>query len=172
MGWYILVNIFKIFLTLLHLNFRNDREKGMEILVLRHQLNILERKQNRIVRPDHTDRLILGILADRFKQLSGLSTLKLADIIRIFQPETVLRWHRELARKKWSYPHKHKGGRPHIDKQLEDLILRLAKENPCWGYGKLEGELLKLGFKVSRTTHRVQKPHPKCNGMKKQKTFG
>jgi len=63
MGWYILANIFKIFLTLFHLGLRTDREKDLEIIILRHQLNILERKHNQIVRPDRADRTILGILA-------------------------------------------------------------------------------------------------------------
>ena len=152
MGWYILANIFKIFLTLFHLGFRSDREKDLEILVLRQQLNILHRKHDRIVKPDRVDRMILSVLADRLKLISGRSTSKLSDIIRIFQPETVLRWHRELVRMKWTYERKNKGGRPLIDQELESLILRLAKENPSWGYGKIEGELLKLGFKVSQTT--------------------
>ena len=100
MGWYILANIFKIFLTLFHLGLRTDREKDLEIIILRHQLNILERKHNQIVRSDRADRMILGIFADRLKRFSGLSNSKLSDIIRIFQPETVLRWHRELVRRK------------------------------------------------------------------------
>ena len=100
MGWYILANIFKIFLTLFHLGLRANREKDLEIIILRHQLNILERKHNQIVRSDRADRMILGILADRLKRFSGLSNSKLSDIIRIFQPETVLRWHRELVRRK------------------------------------------------------------------------
>jgi len=66
----------------------------------------------------------------------------------------VLRWHRELVRRKWTYAHKRRGGRPRLSPDIEDLIVRLAKENPRWGYGKLEGELLKLGFQVSRTTIR------------------
>ena len=152
MGWYILANIFKIFLTLFHLGFRSDREKDLEILVLRQQLNILHRKHDRIVKPDRVDRMILSVLADRLKLISGRSTSKRSDIIRIFQPETVLRWHRELVRLKWTYERKNKGGKPLIDQELESLILRLAKENPRWGYGKIEGELLKLGFKVSQTT--------------------
>ena len=152
MGWYILSNIFKIFLTLFRLGFRSDREKDLEILVLRQQLNILHRKHDRIVKPDRVDRMILSVLADRLKLISGRSTSKRSDIIRIFQPETVLRWHRELVRLKWTYERKNKGGRPLIDQELKSLILRLAKENPRWGYGKIEGELLKLGFKVSQTT--------------------
>jgi hypothetical protein len=162
MGWYILANIFKVFLTLFRLGFRSDQEKDLEILILRHQLHILERKRNQIVRADRVDRMLLSVLADRLKLISGRSTSKLSDIIRIFQPETVLRWQsfprtigdRELDRRKWTYLHKHKGGRSPIDQELEKLILRLAKENPRWGYGKIEGELLKLGFKVSRTTIR------------------
>lgn len=66
----------------------------------------------------------------------------------------MLRWHRKLVRLKWTYPRKSKGGRPPIGKDLENLILRLAHENQRWGYGKIEGELLKLGFKISQTTIR------------------
>jgi transposase InsO family protein len=58
------------------------------------------------------------------------------------------------VRRKWTYQRKHKGGRPRLNPEVENLIVRLAKENPRWGYGKLEGELLKLGYKVSRTTIR------------------
>jgi len=154
MRWYILADIFKVILTLFRLGFHSDQEKDLEILLLRHQLNILERKRNQIVRADRVDRMLLSVLADRLKLISGRSTSKLSDIIRIFQPETVLRWHRELVRRKWTSPHKHKGGRSPIDQELEKLILRLANENPRWGYGKIEREMLKLGFGVSRTTIR------------------
>ena len=152
MGWYILANTFKFFLALFHLSFCSDQEKDLEILILRYQLNILQRKHDHIIRPDRIDRMILSVLADRLKHLSERSASKLSDMIPIFQPETILRWHREIVRKKWAYRHKKKGGRPLIEQELESLILRLAKENPRWGYGKIEGELLKLGFKVSQTT--------------------
>src|SRR5690606_20314328 len=82
------------------------------------------------------------------------SASQLRDITRIFQPETVLRWHRELVRRKWTFKLKAKGGRPRISKELEALIVRLAQENSRWGYGKIEGELLKLGFTVSASTAR------------------
>ncbi len=65
-----------------------------------------------------------------------------------------MKWHRELVRRKWMQKHKHNGGRPRIDQELEDLIVRLAEENPRWGYGKIEGELIKLGVKLSQTTIR------------------
>jgi hypothetical protein len=80
------------------------------------------------------------------KQTTNRTARQLRGIIRIFQPETVLRWHRELVCRKWTFAHKHKGGRPQLSKEIERLIVRLAKENPRWGYGKIEGELLKLGF--------------------------
>jgi putative transposase len=64
------------------------------------------------------------------------------------------------VRRKWSYTHRNKGGRPKMDHELESLILRFARENPRWGYGKIEGELLKLGYEASRTAIRnVLKRH-------------
>ena len=74
------------------------------------------------------------------------------DILRLFQPETVFRWHRGFVKKKRTYKQTKKGGRPPIPEDLEALIIRLTKENPRWGYGKLEGELLKLGYVTSVTT--------------------
>ena len=73
MGWYILANIFKIVLTLFHLSFCSDQEKGLEILILRHQLNILQRKHDQIIRSDRIARMILSVLAVRLKHLSGRS---------------------------------------------------------------------------------------------------
>jgi hypothetical protein len=75
MGWYILANNFKVFLTLFHLSFRSDQEKDLEILILRHQINILERKHNQTVRADRVDRMLLSVLADRLKLISGLCWL-------------------------------------------------------------------------------------------------
>ena len=129
-----------------------DPEKDLEILILRQQMNILQRKHDQTVKPDRVDKMILSVLAARLKLIRGQSTTRLRRIIRIFQVETVLRWHRELVRRKWMYRHQNKGGRSHIDHDLESLILRLAKENRRWGDGKIEGEVIKLGFKVSRTT--------------------
>jgi putative transposase len=98
--------------------------------------------------------MTLAVLTTNLKQISHRSTFQLRDVIRIFQPETVLRWHKDLVRRKWIYSHKNKGGRPSISKGLENLIIRIANENPRWGYGKIQGELVKLGFKVSQSTVR------------------
>jgi hypothetical protein len=96
--------------------------------------------------------LTLGVLATKFKRTTHQTANQLQGVIRIFQPETVLRWHRELVRRKWTYPNKNKGGRPPISKEIESFILRLARENSRMGYGKIVGELLKLDFQVSLTT--------------------
>jgi putative transposase len=130
----------------------SDSEKDLEILILRHQLNILERKQKRTIQPNRAEKLILAVLTARLKEATNRPASQLRDVIRIFQPETVLRWHRELVRRKWTFKRKAKGGRPRISRELEALIVRLARENSRWGYGKIEGELLKLGFTVSVST--------------------
>lgn len=126
----------------------------MEILVLRQQLSILQRKQKHPIRPSRIEKLTLGFLTNKLKRTTHQTANQLRDVIRIFKPETVLRWHRELVRRKWTYPNKNKGGRPSISKETESLILRLARENSRFGYGKIVGELLKLGFQVSLTTVR------------------
>jgi putative transposase len=78
----------------------------------------------------------------------------------IFKPDTVLRWHRKLVRRKWTFRRKGNPGRPCISSKLEALIVRLAKENTRWGYDKIHGELLKLGHNLSATSVRsVLKRH-------------
>jgi len=79
---------------------------------------------------------------------------QLRHTLRLFSPRTVIRWHNELVKRKWTYNHQSKGGRPRLSQDLQNLIISLAKENPRWGYGEIEGELLKLGVKVSQTTIR------------------
>ena len=154
MGWFILKHIFSTILSIINITRLSNQEKDLEILILRQQLSILQRKHNSPIQPNRVEKITLAVLAARLKRITHRSANQLRDIIRIFQPETILRWHRELVRRKWTYPHKTKGGRPSISKELEELILRLAHENPRWGYGKIQGELVKLSFKVSQSTVR------------------
>jgi putative transposase len=154
MGWIILAQLFSTLISMVRLGRMSDNEKDLEILILRHQLDILERKQKRLVRPNRAEKLFLAVLIARLQQATKRPAGQLRDVIRIFQPETVLRWHRQLVRRKWTFKRKAKGGRPRICQELEVLIVRLARENGRWGYGKIEGELLKLGFTVSASTVR------------------
>lgn len=154
MIWFIIAHIFSTLIEFISIGRLSEREKDLEILILRHQLNILERKQKTPIKPSHAEKMTLAVLANKLKQITNRSTNQLRDTLRIFQPATVLKWHRELVRRKWTQEYKNKGGRPKISQEIEELIVRLAEENPRWGYGKIEGELLKLGTKVSQTTIR------------------
>ena len=154
MGWFILKHIFSTIFSIINIRRLSDQEKDLEILILRQQLSILQRKLNHPIRPSRVEKLTLGVLTTKFKRITHQTANQLRNVVRIFQPETVLRWHRELVRLKWTYPNTNKGGRPSISKETESLILRLARENTRWGYGKIVGELLKLGFQVSLTTVR------------------
>jgi putative transposase len=71
----------------------------------------------------------------------------------VVTPATLLRWHRELVRRRWTYPQR-RSGRPPTGRSLRELVLRLARENPAWGYQRIAGELLKLGFRISPSTVR------------------
>ncbi len=115
--------------------------KDVEIAVLRHQLMVLHRQ---IARPRYapSDRMIFATLAKLLPR----------DRWRIFlvTPSTLVRWHRELVRRRWTYPSRRRG----LDPVVVDLVLRLARENPRWGYMRLVGECRKLGVCVSATSIR------------------
>jgi hypothetical protein len=130
------------------------RDKDLEIMVLRYQLGIVERKLQKPVRANRAERMTLAVLAGKLKKQTGRPANQFKNLIRLVQPETVFRWHRDLVRRKWTQENKGNRGRPRIDDQMEHLIVRLAKENLRWGYYRIEGELTKLGFDISLTTVR------------------
>ena len=154
MIWSAVANIFSLLLELLQISRMSDMDKDLEILILRYQLGIADRKLNRTIKPDRIEKLTLAILVNRLKSTANHSKSELRSSLRLFSPRTVFRWHNELVKRKWTYKHQNRGGRPRISRDREDLIVRLAKENLRWGYGKIEGELLKLGIKVSQTAIR------------------
>lgn len=77
---------------------------------------------------------------------------RLREAVFLVQPGTILKWHRELVRHKWTFQHPNRGGRPRLKPDMEALIVRIARENPRMGYDKIHGELLKLGFRVDPST--------------------
>jgi putative transposase len=129
-------------LELVVLRLRSDRSKELEILVLRHQLHVLQRQVARPrLRP--TDRVLLTALS-RSLPRPAWSTL-------FVSPATLLRWPRQLVARRWTYSRR-TVGRPRTDKDVSELVLRLARENPTWGYRRVHGELVGLGLALAPST--------------------
>jgi len=146
---------------LLALLSRSHERKEVEILVLRHELRVLRRRGRR-VRYQARDRALLVALA------RSLPRARWATAFAV-HPTTLLRWHRSLVRRRWTFDSR-RPGRPALDGDLLTLVVRLARENPRWGYRRIVGELAKLGISASETSvrnvlkaHRLE-PAPRRSG--------
>jgi putative transposase len=117
---------------------RSQASKDAEIMILRHEIAVLRRQVARPA-PDWPDRAILAALALRLPAVPRTR--------RFVTPGTVLAWHRRVITRKWTYPNR--PGRPRTSQDIHDLVLRLAQENPAWGYRRVHGELCRLGHRVS-----------------------
>jgi hypothetical protein len=153
----------RLLLELLLVRSRGAAALEVEVLVLRHEVRVLRRTAGR-PRRRVADRLILAVLS---------RCVPRGDWVRFpVRPETLLRWHRALARRRWAAFGAQRGpGRPPLAPRLEALIVRLARENSRWGYRRIRGELLKLGHDVSATAiqtvlrrHRIP-PAPRRAGL-------
>jgi putative transposase len=120
---------------------RSDRSKELEIVLLRHELSIL-RRQTRRPQLTARDRLVLAPLSRVLPRRSWHAFL--------VTPETLLRWHRRIIARRWTY-RRRRPGRPPLDREVRQLTLRLARENERWGYVRIAGELRKLEITVSAT---------------------
>ena len=134
--------LYRLIAALARLAVRSGRSKDLEIIVLRHQLVVLRRQTTTpILRDD--DRTLLGVIAaalPRPKRCSWIVT-----------PETLLRWHRRRITRLWTQPTRG-AGRPSTATEIRHLILRLAAENPIWGYRRIHGELVGLGHRIASST--------------------
>jgi len=123
-----------------------DRALEIENAVLRHQLAVLRRgvKRPRLTRIDRMVMAAASRLLPRHRWSSFLVT-----------PQTLLRWHRELVRRKWTFRRRSRSGRPPVDPELRNLVMRMGRENPRWGCIRIQGELRKLGIRLGATTIRT-----------------
>ena len=122
---------------------RSDAAKDVEILMLRHEIAVLRRTHDR---PTLTwlDRAVLSAL-------SRLLPTPLRQL-RLVSPRTLLRWHAQLLARRWTYPRR-RPGRPPTAPPIRALVLRMARENPRWGYRRrIQGELIGLGHPVAAST--------------------
>jgi hypothetical protein len=122
---------------------RSEASKDAEIMALRHEVAVLRRQVAR-PKPDWADRAVLAALARLLPAVLRAH--------RLVTPGAVLAWHRRLITRRWTYPGR--PGRPRTSREIRGLVLRLARENPAWGYRRVHGELCQLGRQISEATVR------------------
>ena len=143
MLWSLCYLVLRRVLQIAALRLRSQEFKELEIVVLRHELAVLRRQVGRpVLRP--ADRVFLAAASRLLPRTSWRSF--------VVTPTTLLCWHRRLVARRWTYPGR--VGRPPIGGEIRQLVLRLARENPRWGYQRIAGELHGLGIAVSATTVR------------------
>ena len=139
-----MLDFLKLFVHVLLSPFKSQARLKAEIVVLRHQLNVLRRQASAKPRLTGPDRLLFVWLCGLFPSLRSAIT--------IVQPDTVLRWHRTGFRLYWRWKSRSRGGRPKIPIEVRSLIRRMSAENPLWGAPRIHGELLMLGIEVAQST--------------------
>jgi transposase len=131
----------------LRLSRREEAWRITEILILRHQLAVLQRRQPCRPKLNWADRALLAIL------LGVIPKARRHGLRLLVTPDTILRWHRDIVRRRWAARStRGKSGRPATRRNIKTLVLRLARENPGWGYRRIHGELAGLGVKIAAST--------------------
>jgi putative transposase len=149
MVWYFVHVLATLLWDTIRLSRLSPDEKTLELLVLRQQLLIMRRHQKRGPSMSSGEKFILLTLLDQLCGMGRAGKAQLGQLILIFKPETLVRWHQALIKKKWTFASTPKTpGRPAIEPAMVTLILRMARENR-WGHGKIEGEMKKLGYSIS-----------------------
>ena len=135
-------------MSLLGLSRREWWWKDAEILMLRHQLAVAQRQRPRVhARLTWPDRAWLALLA------GTLPVERLAGMRLIVTPGTIMRWHRDIVRRRWArLSRQGRSGRPATHRNVRSVVLRLARENESWGYRRIHGELAGLGISVAPST--------------------
>jgi len=156
-----MATFFRLLLGYMRDCFRSHERLKAEILILRHQLNILHRKAPKRLRLSRGDRALFVWLYRRFPDIGNATA--------IVRPETMIRWHRMGFRAWWRLKSHNPGGRTGIDQELRDLVRRMCKENPLWGAPRIHGELIKLGFDIAQSTvskYMLRRRGPPSQGWK------
>ena len=122
--------------------FKSRTRLEAEVLILRHQVNVLRRTMGRRPRLTAWDRLVFV----------ALSCPQVLDAVAIISPDTVIRWHRRGLKAFWRWKSRSRGGRPAIPKEIRDLIREMSQANWLWGAPRIHGELLKLGIEIAEST--------------------
>jgi hypothetical protein len=155
-----MIAIASLFVRFLFDCFKPRQRLEAEILVLRHQLNILQQRAPRRLHWRCADR---ARLYRRFPRI--------LDAITIVRPETVVRWHRMGFAAYWRRKSRRRSGRPRIGMEVRDLIRRMSIENPLWGAPRIHGELLKLGINVAQSTISIYMVPRRGRPLQSWKTF-
>jgi len=158
-----MIDFFRLLACTLTRLFRSRAPLEAEILVLRHQLNVLRRRSPKRVAFSSIDRLVFAGL---YRLAPGV-----LDALKILKPETVIRWHRVGFRAYWRWKSRARSGRPKTPLEIRELIREMSVANPLWGAPRIHGELLMLGIDVGQTTVAKYMIRPKRPPSQGWKTF-
>ena len=155
MFWFVLTHFVAFFVDLVVGTRPGDRDRDRRILVLRHQVRLLQRQRPRPPRLTRGEKLTLAVLTAAPARLTAGPRSQFDQNLLLFKPDTILKWHRELVRRTWTYRRTYRDGRPTLPVEVDALIVRLARENPHWGHRRIQGALGKLGHAVSASAVRA-----------------